>query len=86
MLQKQMMEKLQNNFYIEANVNNKHLELYGPFSKEAAYYFIINEMLPDLKQKYKSSFLLSSVLYLLDKNKKVVFLKRNLSRINNESS
>jgi len=84
MLPKQTMEKLQNNFYIEANINNKYLETYGPFSKEAAFDFLVNDLLSCLKESYNSPFYLSSLLYLVDNNqKKIIYLKRNLSRINN---
>jgi hypothetical protein len=74
-----------NSFYVEANVNNKHIDIYGPYSKEAAFDFIVKDLLSCLKQKHASSFFLSSLLYYLDENQnKIVFLKRNLSRINNE--
>jgi hypothetical protein len=81
------MEKLQNNFYIEANINNKYLESYGPFSKEAAFNFLITNLLLSLKEKYTPPFYLSSILYFIDDNqKKTIYLKRNLSRINNARS
>lgn len=83
MLQKQMTGKFQNNFYIEANINNKYLETYGPFSKEAAFNFLINDLLSYVKESYKTPFFLSSILYLVDNNQnKIIYLKRNLSRIN----
>lgn len=80
------MENLKNNFYIEANINNKYKEIYGPFHIEAAYSFLVNDFILNLKTKYKKSFLLSSILYSLENDSKVVYLKRNLSRINNETT
>lgn len=72
-------------YYIDININNTIKETLGPFSFEEGSNFFVNKLPSYSKQKTSSDFLLSSIFYLKKDNKKIVLIKKNLTKVKNNN-
>ena len=72
-------------YYIDININNTIKETLGPFSFEEGSNFFVNKLPFYSKQKTSSDFLLSSIFYLKKDNKKIVLIKKNLTKVKNNN-
>lgn len=79
------MEKTLKSYYIDYNIDNNIKETLGPFSFNEGSNFFINKLPSYTKSKINKDFFLSSIFYMKKENKKFVLIKKNLTKVKNDS-